>query len=319
MSLVSVVIPNYNHGKFLNERIRSVLKQSFQQIEIIILDDCSSDNSRLLIKEFEKDSKIAQIEHNETNSGSPFKQWVRGLELAKGEFIWIAESDDVADTQFLERIIPHFEDPEVVLVFTDCKIINEKSEVINENNPWAHDPPLDIGFQGKTWNGRDFLEEYQRYRNFVSNASSAVFRKSALTKELLEEIQKYRYSGDWLFWNKISLQGKVAFVPDYLCGWRTHDASTRSVSTLEKDVNRLEEATRVIKSTNPILTTKPEIRHYTWLLNWWLSRYSFKNLLRVKYLRPRLPNQILLFQFYMFLITRTLKEFFNSILNKIKK
>ena len=109
---------------------------------------------------FNEEGKIAHIGYNKSNSGSPFKQWIKGIEMAKGDLIWIAETDDLADAKFLEKIIPYFDDPEVVVVFTDCKIINEESDVIYGNNTWIHDPSLDIGFQMKSWEGQDFLEKF---------------------------------------------------------------------------------------------------------------------------------------------------------------
>ena len=100
--LVSVIIPSYNHEKFLKERIDSVLNQTFQDFELIILDDLSPDNSREIIESYRAHPKVSQIIYNEKNSGSTFFQWNKAvLSLAKGEFIWIAESDDVADPKFL--------------------------------------------------------------------------------------------------------------------------------------------------------------------------------------------------------------------------
>jgi glycosyltransferase involved in cell wall biosynthesis len=95
--LVSVIIPNYNHAAYLNERIDSVLNQTFRDFEVILLDDCSTDNSREIIESYRGHEKISQIEYNEVNSGSTFIQWKKGLDLAQGDWIWIAESDDVAD------------------------------------------------------------------------------------------------------------------------------------------------------------------------------------------------------------------------------
>lgn len=310
--MVSVIIPNYNHFKFLNERIRSVLDQSFNQIEIIILDDFSSDNSKDVIEELKGESKIARVVFNKKNSGSPFKQWVKGIELAKGDLIWIAESDDVADYKFLEKIVPYFDDPEVVLVFADCKIINEASEIVYENNTWIHDPSLDIGFQKKIWKGQDFLEEYQRYRNFVSNASCAVFRKDAINDIIMDEIQAYRYSGDWLFWNMLALKGKVVFIPESLCNWRSHDTSTRSIIDLTKDVDRLKEASRVIYETNKYMNVKPLISNYDWIFNWWLSRFSYANLCKFNYIFPSLPFKRLYVKLYSKLVSRTFKQVFFS-------
>ena len=94
--MVSVIIPNYNHAPFLKERIDSVLNQTYDNFEVIILDDKSTDNSKEVIANYRGHSKISHIVYNEENSGSTFKQWQKGFSLAKGDYIWIAESDDVA-------------------------------------------------------------------------------------------------------------------------------------------------------------------------------------------------------------------------------
>lgn len=77
--LVSVLIPNYNHSIFLEERIQSVLNQKYQNFEVIILDDCSTDNSKNVIDKYKHNPKISHIIYNEINSGSTFKQWNKGF------------------------------------------------------------------------------------------------------------------------------------------------------------------------------------------------------------------------------------------------
>jgi len=100
MCKVSVIIPNYNHAQFLERRIESVLNQSIQDVEIILLDDCSTDNSRDVIERYRDNVRVSHIEYNDTNGGSAFKQWRKGVGLAVGEWVWIAESDDWADNVF---------------------------------------------------------------------------------------------------------------------------------------------------------------------------------------------------------------------------
>lgn len=102
---VSVILPNYNHEKYLKQRLDSIFQQTFTDFEVIILDDCSTDNSRSVIDIYRSHPTVTHIEFNNQNSGSAFKQWKRGIDLAKGEWIWIAESDDYADPAFLERMI----------------------------------------------------------------------------------------------------------------------------------------------------------------------------------------------------------------------
>ena len=88
--LVSVIIPNYNHARFLDERIKSVLGQTYQNIEVIILDDCSTDNSREVIEKYRSNPKVTKIVYNEKNTGKPFQQWNKGMELAAGNIIWLS-------------------------------------------------------------------------------------------------------------------------------------------------------------------------------------------------------------------------------------
>ena len=109
--LVSVVIPNYCHSKYLEQRIESVINQTYKNIEIIILDDCSPDEgaSKAVIEKYRNKPLISHIVYNEVNSGSTFKQWNKGIVLAKGELVWIAESDDFAKETMLEELVPLFE------------------------------------------------------------------------------------------------------------------------------------------------------------------------------------------------------------------
>ena len=103
MVKISVVIPNYNHSRFLSKRIESVLKQTFQDFELILLDDGSTDNSRSILSGYADDPRV-RIKFNEVNSGNPFKQWNQGVNLACGEYVWIAESDDYANEQLLGKL-----------------------------------------------------------------------------------------------------------------------------------------------------------------------------------------------------------------------
>ncbi|MFM7595916.1 MAG: glycosyltransferase family 2 protein [Flavobacteriales bacterium] len=102
-TLVSVIIPNYNHAPFLKERIDSVLNQSYSHVEVILLDDCSSDNSREIIEEYRRNEKVKHIVYNQKNSGNTFIQWQKGVELALGEWVWIAESDDRAHPDLFQN------------------------------------------------------------------------------------------------------------------------------------------------------------------------------------------------------------------------
>ncbi len=103
MPTVSVIVPNYNHARYLRQRIESVLRQTYQDFEVILLDDCSTDDSRSILSSYAGDPRV-RMEFNEVNSGSTFKQWNKGVRLARGEYVWIAESDDYADDAAVREV-----------------------------------------------------------------------------------------------------------------------------------------------------------------------------------------------------------------------
>ena len=102
---VSVIVPNYNYARYLPIRLESILNQTFKDFELILLDDASTDNSIQILENYRNHPNVSQLVVNKVNTGSPFQQWMKGILLARGEYIWIAEADDIADLQFLETCI----------------------------------------------------------------------------------------------------------------------------------------------------------------------------------------------------------------------
>ena len=89
MYKVSVIIPNYCYAAYLEQRIDSVLSQTYQDLEVIILDDNSPDDglSRMVIEKYRENPHVSHIVYNDENSGSTFKQWDKGISLAEGEYM----------------------------------------------------------------------------------------------------------------------------------------------------------------------------------------------------------------------------------------
>jgi glycosyltransferase involved in cell wall biosynthesis len=135
---VSVIIPNYNHGRFLEKRIRSVLDQSFGDFEAIFLDDASTDDSREVFTKFAGDRRIRAI-WNKQNSGGTFRQWNKGFREAKGEYVRVAESDDYADERFLEVMLSRFaQHPSVGLVCCRPMVVDDEDRIVGpfDVNSW---------------------------------------------------------------------------------------------------------------------------------------------------------------------------------------
>ncbi|MBQ3320550.1 glycosyltransferase family 2 protein [Candidatus Saccharibacteria bacterium] len=142
---VSVILPNYNYSKYLKSRLSSILSQTYPLYELIILDDASTDDSIKIIesllpkiKENYPALKISFLK-NEQNSGKAILQWQKGFELATGDYIWIAEADDLSNKNFLEEAVKGFDDPKVVLSYTESKIINRFGLVLAPNFRFSRD------------------------------------------------------------------------------------------------------------------------------------------------------------------------------------
>ncbi|HIB49060.1 MAG TPA: glycosyltransferase family 2 protein [Flavobacteriaceae bacterium] len=117
-ALVSIIVPNYNHAPFLKERLHSIFNQTHQDIEVILLDDASTDDSVQILEPYKNHPKVSHFIVNDSNTGSPFLQWKKGLELAVGQFLWIAESDDSCELDFLEKQLATIADSEAVVAKT---------------------------------------------------------------------------------------------------------------------------------------------------------------------------------------------------------
>jgi glycosyltransferase involved in cell wall biosynthesis len=225
---VSVIIPNYNHAPFLRERINSVLSQKFQDFELILLDDCSTDNSREVLKSYEGNSCVTHIVLNEVNTGNTFLQWERGIRLAQGEYIWVAESDDVANPEMLSVLIGELQKrPDAVVAYCHSQMIDSESRPMSFT--WHKK-----GSDGNTYvyDGNWYLRHRMLVNNHIYNASMAVFRK-AVFDLIPKSYQKYRYCGDWLFWNYVCSHGQVIEVCRVLNNYRQHENKVTASSQLD--------------------------------------------------------------------------------------
>lgn len=209
---ISIIIPNYNHAQFLEQRITSILNQTYQNYEIIILDDNSSDNSVEVIDKFKTNIHVSQIILNESNSGSTFKQWDKGFSLAKGEWIWIAESDDFCESDLLEKLVKAIEtDEKMVLAFSTSMLVDKEGKHLGYKNKIGKDIRID---------GHDFVKRYMTMDNYLVNASSAIFRKNAIPQNTT--YKEYKGAGDKLFWIEVALQGNICIVRKALNYFRQH-------------------------------------------------------------------------------------------------
>ncbi|MEM7790847.1 MAG: glycoside hydrolase family 99-like domain-containing protein, partial [Verrucomicrobiota bacterium] len=227
---ISVIVPNYNYARHLAQRLRSIIAQTLTPYEIIFLDDASTDESVATARQVLENARMNwRIIENRENSGDVFTQWRKGVEIASGDLVWIAEADDWADPNFLQTTVESFERPEVVMSFSESKQVNEQGD---ETATSYYDYVSDISetkwTQSFVGDGQSEILSGLSIKNTIPNVSAVVFRKEILQKVLDEqktEIAQYRVAGDWYIYTQILKLGALAFSSAALNCHRRHDSS----------------------------------------------------------------------------------------------
>lgn len=236
MPSVSVILPNYNHSQFLKKRIDSIINQSFQDFELIILDDCSTDSSKEIIEAYRSNLKVTNVVYNQTNSGSTFKQWKKGIELARGKYVWFAESDDYAHPHFLERMVPLFDrENDTGLLFCNSHIINVSGEIIGNTNTWG-EAYIPAQGKGKTtfFNGYRFCIDHLFLLCRIPNASAVLFTRALVVNNIHWIDGSLRNSGDWKLWIHFALHANLVWLNEDLNYFRKHVANVTNAVALLK-------------------------------------------------------------------------------------
>ena len=239
---VTAVIPNYNYERFLNERIDSILFQTYPVNELIILDDCSTDKSVELIESRIRNNKTdipIRLIKNGHNSGSVFAQWQKAFQAATGDYVWIAEADDSCSPYFLENIMPAFKDNTMVISYCKSLTIDEKNRLLMQDlREW-----IDIYGTGK-WDtdyvndGMKEVSETMCINNTIANASSAVFRKGDYYN-IMEEAKRYRLAGDWYTYMGILRLGKISYCKQSLNYHRMQEKSVTLTTNAHKEFDEI--------------------------------------------------------------------------------
>jgi glycosyltransferase involved in cell wall biosynthesis len=260
--IVSVIVPNYNHARFLPERFASIRNQTFQDFELIVLDDASTDASLPVIRSELADFPYQLIE-NECNSGSPCSQWLKGILQARGRYLWIAESDDSCSPDFLANRV-HCMQQGASLSYCRSRPIDELSHSISGITYWPDH------FDAQQWKvdftmpSDQFCKRYLINANMIPNASAVVLERNTALNclSIRNSLQTFRSVGDWLFWMHylLSSNGPVSFSPAEDSWYRYHLSTTRTISgSKQKEICHVQEFDRVVS----LITQHPSLKQQT--------------------------------------------------------
>ncbi len=232
---VSVIIPNYNYAHHLEQRLNTVFSQTYPIYEILVLDDASTDNSIEVIERCLSNTCIDnKLIKNEKNSGSVFQQWQKAVEIARGDFVWICEADDVANSTFIERSILKFDDTQVVMSYAQSRQIDEFDNLLCDNYfDYTSDICTDRWKLDYICEGKEEISQALAVKNTIPNVSAVLFKKSNLQESLRrcqKDLLKLKIAGDWLIYSDILQNGRVGYVSEVLNSHRRHQKSVTSSS-----------------------------------------------------------------------------------------
>ena len=234
--MISVIIPSYNHEKYIGRCIQSVLNQTFQDFELIIIDDASEDKSWEIINSF-SDDRICSHKLS-CNHGSYYSQNM-GIELAKYDYISILNSDDYYFENRLDRCFSFIERQDVDFVGTNIELIDSYDVVITENW-WTKSFDLQ----------KRLLKHYNNWfrslfaGNIFMTTSNFFFRKRIFHE--IGGFNNFKYVLDYDFALRSLFAGvKFQWVDEPLLKYRLHDKNTISSKPLE--INK--EASKLIRES----------------------------------------------------------------------
>jgi glycosyltransferase involved in cell wall biosynthesis len=231
--LVSVVVASYNHAEYLTQRMDSLLAQTYRNIEILVIEDVSTDGSLEVLRRYANEPLVSIIVR-ERNGG-----WVKvsnqGISLARGEFVLFANCDDACEPQLIASLVAAMEaNPSAGIVYCRSLLVDERDSVIGDDFS-AREPAF------RRVCGADRLIRGAEMSRFllnscvIPNLSAALFRANCLL-EIGEFSSAYRVCSDWDLFFRVAARFDVAYVSTPLNRFRQHPTTIRSI-TKERDVN----------------------------------------------------------------------------------
>lgn len=220
-NLVSVVIPSYNHAPYIKEAIESVLNQTYQPIELIVIDDGSKDDSVEVIKTI-IDDRMQLIQ--QTNRGAHLTI-NKGLELAKGDYLSILNSDDIYCPDRIASMMKVFsESPDIDLISSYIEVIDKHGKEIAVKKGWLNLEPWSLPNNTVNFKATNDFMLNLLTSNFISTTSNILFKKSLYQR--IGGMRNLRFAHDWDFFLRACIAGKCAQIEKPLIKYRVHDSNT---------------------------------------------------------------------------------------------
>jgi glycosyltransferase involved in cell wall biosynthesis len=230
---ISVIVPSAYDAESLRQRLNSIYQQTFSNFEVILLDDGLRDESRVILEEyFRRYPEITRCAFEKDSAITP--QWMWGLQLARGDLIWIAESDDYCSRNLLAELVKYFVNEAVMLAFCKSEFAEgEFAEPIASCKEYPGGPNFELECDQFVTSAHSLVNKAWSIKSNVPKIGSTIFRHPG-KMELLNNRnwQRMKICGDWIFYLHLIRGGLVAYSPHVTNYFRLHqhDASQDALS-----------------------------------------------------------------------------------------
>jgi glycosyltransferase involved in cell wall biosynthesis len=227
MPHVSVILPNYNYGRYLKECVRSLLKQTYEDFDVLYVDDGSKDASNTIIESFRDDPRLTIRKHSE-NSGTVYRRWNEAAREAKGEWLWFPNSDDAAHPRFLEELVALGEkDAGIAIVHSRNLRIDASGRIVGAG--WDGRPEIVRHLeQSYTISGHREIP-YLSVGCYLTTASSLIIRREAF--EAAGGFDERLWGcADYDLYLRLLHRHDIAYTPEPLAYYRLHGENTTTAT-----------------------------------------------------------------------------------------
>ena len=215
-------MPNFNYARYLKERIRSILNQTVTDIELLYLDDASTDESNRIAEQFASDPRVKLTLYTE-NSGAVYKRWNDGAHLAAGEWLWFAGADDSAHPAFLERLLAMAEQhPRVGIAHCTIATIDSAGRLLGVE--WMADAALQAHMRSDYVCSGHEEAVLLTAGCFLSSASAMLFKREAFLAAGAFDVRLWS-AADWHLYLTMLRKCDIAYRAEPLVYYRAHQAT----------------------------------------------------------------------------------------------
>jgi glycosyltransferase involved in cell wall biosynthesis len=236
---VSMIVTCYNYGRYLPEALDTLLSQSLRDLEAIVIDDASTDDTGEILKRYAADRRVRIVRH-EVNAGN-IASYNEGLALARGRYVGILSADDFVDSpNALERQVAVFEsDARIGMVYSAHRIV-QHGETVRVVTPWPEDRVID---------GLTELSALM-WGNYILHSGTLL--EASLARELGPYDKRLRHTGDWDMWMRACATRHVGYIAQPLYAYRLH-----TTNMFHSSMTPAEQTTQVVVTVERAFASLP--------------------------------------------------------------